>query len=356
METNNPKETAFRAAVDTAVIMGCDQHAGQVTVCRQFGWRLPQPPQKLQEEQLLKSASELIARGYGVYTCYEAGPCGYGLHRKLTALGAINYVVAPQRWNDGRRVKNDRRDAQQLCRHLRQYVDGDTDAFSVVRVPTPEQEQIRAVCRQRKTLLRERQRCELRGHGLMLAQGHRAPPGWWEPGQWRELAPHLPAWLRDNVARWQEAAVRFDAEMTALDPRIAAMSAGVSAPLGLGALSYAQLKAEILDWGRFNNRRQPGSYSGLCPGEDSTDKRRRQLSINKHGNPEVRRLLVEAVWRMLQWQPDYPPLAVVRATRPHSRARKRAVVAAARRLMVDLWRLYTQRQTPEQLHLRMTVL
>jgi transposase len=73
--------------------------------------------------------------------------------------------------------------------------------------------------------------------------------------------------------------------------------------------------------------------------------------VTKHGNPRLRHLLVEAAWRMLQWQPEYPPIRKARGLT--GRARKRAIVAAARQLAVDLWRLRTGRSTPEKLQLVM---
>lgn len=331
---------------------GLDVHAQQVTVCRQVEGRLPQPGQRMTVGQVLKSVSGHLADGAQVYTCYEAGPCGYGLHRALEALGAINYVVAPQRWDAARRVKTDRRDARQLCLRLDQYVRGNTDAFSVVRVPTPAEEQRRALCRQRGTVLKERQRCELRGHGLALSAGIELPSGWWEPKPWSELAPTLPAWLHEHLERWREHAVRLEQELDELTPRIAALAVNRPAPKGLGRLTTALLDSEILDWSRFQNRRQAASYTGLCPSENSSGKRRQQGSVSKHGNPRIRHWLVEAVWRMLAWQPDYPPFHAVRAAHG-KRARKRAVSAAARRLAVDLWRLYTGRCTAETLRLRM---
>lgn len=341
------------AAPPASVKLGLDVHAAQITACRQLDGSLPQPAHRRSSAEVLGLVAEHRARGEQVYTCYEAGPCGYGLHRSLTALGAINYVVAPQRWDlSGRRVKTDKRDARELCLRLDQYVRGNTAAFTVVRVPTPAQEQRRALCRQRGAVLKERQRCELRGHGLALAQGVRAPAGWWEPAPWAEFAPALPDWLRPLLARWQRHAVRLQDELDALTPRLEAFSAGLLVPKGLGALTAAVLDSEILDWARFTNRRQPGSYTGLCPGEDSSGERRRQGAVSKHGNPRVRHLLVEAAWRMLPWQPDYRPFYAVRAA-TNSRARKRAVVAAARRLAVDLWRIHTGRVAAEKLGLVM---
>lgn len=147
MQTNDCEITLERAPGEPGVIikLGLDVHAVQITVCRQVDGRLPQPAQQLGWTEVLLLVQAACRSGARVYSCYEAGPCGYGLHRQLSALGACNYVVAPQRWDErGRRVKTDRRDARELCHRLDRYVQGNRDAFTVVRVPTPEQEQARA--------------------------------------------------------------------------------------------------------------------------------------------------------------------------------------------------------------------
>jgi transposase len=348
---NNTVEGRVPVEAGMTVMLGLDVHATQITVCRQSDGRLPQPAHRRSEAELLALVADYVRQGYRVYSCYEAGPCGYGLHRRLTALGAVNYVVAPRRWDPARRVKTDKRDARELCVRVDQYVRGHRDAFSVVRVPTPEQEQRRALCRQRGTLLKERQRCELRGRGLALAQGVIAPHGWWQPAVWLTFAPELPEWLRPHLTRWRRAAVRFQDEIDLLTPRLEALSDGQIRPKGLGALTAAVMDAEVLDWTRFKDRRSPGSYGGLCPSENSTGDSRKQGSVSKHGNPRLRHVLVEAVWRMLAHQPDYRPFIPVRAA-TNSRARKRAVVAAARQLLVDLWRIRTARCTAAQRGLR----
>lgn len=158
--------------------------------------------------------------------------------------------------------------------------------------------------------------------------------------------------MRAQLECWRVHALALQAQIDELTPQLEAYSAGQWAPKGLGALTQTLLDAEILDWSRFQNRRAPGSYTGLCPGETSTGTRRLQGSVTKHGNPRVRRLLVEAAWRMLQWQPRYRPLQRLRAAKG-ARARKRAVVAAARQLAVDLWRLHTGRNNAEQLGLEL---
>jgi hypothetical protein len=57
----------------------------------------------------------------------------------------------------------------------------------------------------------------LRGHGLMLAQGFRAPSGWWKPLCGIEFGAQLPIWLREQVGLWQMKAVHFDKDLEQLD-------------------------------------------------------------------------------------------------------------------------------------------
>ena len=110
---------------------------------------------------------------------------------------------------------------------------------------------------------------------------------------------------------------------------------------------------EIGNWHRFNNRRQVGSYTGLCPGEYSSGNTRLQSCVTKHGNPRLRAALVELAWRMVRFQPNYKPILKWRVLLAKGRlasgaARKKAIVAVARQLAIDLWRFRTGRGTPEQ--------
>ena len=346
-----------RAAVQTAVTMtvklGLDVHAADIVVCMQEEGLLPKPSRRLRRDDFLPWVETLVRSGARVASCYEAGPCGYGLHRGLVALGVDNVVVVPQRWDEqGQRVKTDSRDARELCDRLDRYLRGNAKVFAVVRVPTPDQEQRRAMGRQRSGLVKERQRCVVRGHGLMLAQGIQAEPGWWEPKGWPALREQLPGWLAEILAPWQQQAVRLDEEIVRWTKRIEALGEQQILPKGVGALTTGLIGMEVMDWTRFANRRQVASYTGLCPSEHSSGQRRRQGAVTKHGNPRLRHQLVEAVWRLLQWQPDYPPIRKLRAA-TGARARKRAAVAAARRLAIDLWRIHTGQCPAEKLGLKL---
>ena len=74
-------------------------------------------------------------------------------------------------------------------------------------------------------------------------------------------------------------------------------------------------------------------------------------SVTKHGNGRLRAALVELAWRMVRFQPRYHPVQkrlAVLAEEPElpGRRRKKAIVAVARQLAVDLWRFHTGRCTP----------
>jgi hypothetical protein len=66
----------------------------------------------------------------------------------------------------------------------------------------------------------------------------------------------------------------------------------------------------------------------------------------------VRYTLIEMVWRMKRWQPDYPPIKKLRSMMS-KRGKRRLVVAAARHLAIDLWRCATGRATAQKLGLQL---
>jgi len=330
--------------------LGMDLHARDVVVCVQVDGALPQRPQKMTIAELLTLVRGLLAAGRKVYACYEAGPCGYGLHRALLAAGAINYVVVPEALGDGRRQKTDSLDATALTDRLDRYVRGNTKAFTVVTVPTPEQEQAREAGRLRDQLKRSRHEWEARGRSLLLYQGHHVTGAWWTERRWTELKPTLPAWLVQELEIMRTVLTTVDTQEKARRQELEA-TAPKNLPKAVGALTWVLIALEICNWARFKNRRQVSSYTGLCPGVQQSGGRKRDGCINRHGNPRVRALLIELVWRLVRWQPDYPPVKALVAGIARGAARRKLAVAAARKLAVDLWRLATGQTTAEKLKL-----
>jgi transposase len=152
------------------------------------------------------------------------------------------------------------------------------------------------------------------------------------------------------LAGWQRILLQIESELAALTGQLQA-AAPSQLPLALGSLTWELLRREVGDWQRFHNRRQVASYTGLCPSEHSSGLSRLQGSITRHGNPRIRHLLVEAAWRLLRYQPSYHAVAKWReaflACGPARR--KKIIVAIARQLAIDLWRLATGRVTAQQL-------
>ena len=334
------------------VKLGMDVHARDVMVCVQADGARPARPQKMSAGEVLVLAKALVTAGIKVVSCYEAGPCGYGLHRGLHAAGATNYVVVPEALGGARRQKTDRLDATALTERLDRYVRGHTRAFSVVTVPTPEQEQHRAQGRLREQLKRSRHQWAARGRSLLLAQGHHIGGEWWSERRWVALKASLPEWLVAELETMRTVLLPIDTAEKACRKALEATGPKVL-PKAVGTLTWVLLAREICSWQRFKNRRQVSSYTGLCPGVYQSGGTKRDGHINRHGNPRVRALLIELTWRLVRWQPDYPPVRALVAGVARGAARRKLAVAAARKLAVDLWRLATGQTTPQKLHLQL---
>jgi len=355
MQNNTDKERSQgQAEAKPEVIkLGLDVHARQVTECRQLDGSTPKPPQKWDPWKLLNQVEEWVKAGIKVYSCYEAGACGYWYHRELIKCGAVNYVVVPRSLENQRskHQKTDRLDARALLDNLESYLRGNRNAMSIVAVPSLEQEQQRSVVRHREQLMRNRRRAEARGRALALTQGILAPVGWWRPGAWKQFKTQVPEWMGSQLEHWQEEALGIDTKERQVRRQLESM-VSTELPIGVGALSWITLELEIRGWDRFHNRRQIASYTGLCPGIHNSNGRGREGSINRCGNSVVRYTLIEMVWRMLRWQPDYPPIKKLRSM-VSKRGKRRLVVAVARRLAIDLWRWSTGRATAKALGLRL---
>src|SRR6267142_2894590 len=344
-----------------AIKLGIDVHQDFYVVVCQVGGSNPKPPQRFAKEAFLHWAARLKQKsGAEVHAVYEACGFGFSLQRKLSALSINCYVVCPQKLDEqNRRVKTDGLDAKALCLKLDRFVQGNRDALAIVRVPTEEHEQLRAIHRQREQLVGARKRLEAQGRSLMVNHGLEPVQNWWKPRTFAALP--APQWMKELLANSQPILVALQQKISALTVQLQS-AASPDQPRGLGKMTSVLIDREIGDWNRFNNGRQIASYTGLCPGEYSSGNTRLQSCVTKHGNPRLRAALVELAWRLVRFQPNYKPVRKWRQilakgdanrTGPIATgaARKKAIVAVARQLAVDLWRIKTGRLTAEQLGL-----
>lgn len=307
------------------------------------------------ETELLLYVEKQCEQAEEVVVVYEAGPLGYGLYRKLEARGVKCLVCAPDSTQQQRkRRKNNQIDARALTSNLFNYLNGNQGALQLVRVPTPEQERARLASRQHDQLVEERKRLGAEGNSLLLSQGFGSWKNWWRPKVFSRLQQLLPEWLFEMLQTWVDLLRALDEKIQAAK---AALAKGCSGPRpkGAGANSLVQLQSEVLDWGLYTNRRKIACLAGMVPSEWSTGETQRRGSITKVGVPTIRRIIIEMVWRIILFQPQYPPVQkwqeVLRGT--NRTLKKKAVVAIGRQLIVDLWRLQTGRATAEELNLVM---
>jgi len=346
---------ATRISLPPAVIkLGLDIHTRTYVVVAQHDHAALRPPRRFGPAEFVPWVEGLLAQGHTVHVVYEACGFGFGLCRALQQAGAHCLVIAPRKLDEQRTgVKTDARDAATLCQRLSRYVDGNTRELAVIRVPSEEEEQQRHIHRQREALVRLRTRLQAQGRGLLVSHSQAAPPHWWRTQTWNRLGKVLPAWLVTRLEVLRPILATLDTQIAALSLELEA-AAPPDLPRGLGKLTSVALSREVCDWRRFQNRRQVASYTGLCPGEHSSGNKRVQGSVTKHGNPRLRASLVELAWRLVRFQPTYPPVrtrlgVLAKGARATGAQRKKAIVAVARHLAVDLWRLHTGQGSAQQL-------
>jgi transposase len=293
------------------VYVGLDVHKDSITIAVARQGREPAVTWKTipyDGVRLRKALKMLVKDGEELRVCYEAGPTGFGLCRRLREAGMDCIVVAPSLvpGKPGDRVKTDPRDARKLAHFLRS---GDLTA---VYVPDEAVEAIRdlerarddAKCAERvarhqlsKFLLRHDRHWE----GTTWTQKHR---DWIRvqkfayPAQQRVLEDYLKA-VEDLAERVERLTGQVEelVQETVLAPLVKALQAF----RGISVVSAVTIAAEVGDLRRFATAGQFMSYTGLVPSEYSTGKRRRQGAITRCGNSHLRRILVEAAWHYQHW-------------------------------------------------------
>ncbi len=279
-ELSSPEGTRRQFNGGTGRIkLGIDVHQEFYVVVVQEGGSNPKPAQRLARGGFLGWAAKQ-RRSHpeaAIHAVYEACGFGFGLQRQLSALGIEWHVVCPQKLDErNQRVKTDGRDAKALVLKLDRFVEGNRDALALVRVPSEEEEQLRGIHRQREQLVRTRNQLEAHGRSLMVNHGAEPVAKWWKKRRFARL--EVPGWLRTLLSNTQPVLVALEVQIRALTLQLE-KSASVNQPRGLGALSSVVIDREIGDWHRFQNRRQVGSYTGLCPGEYSSGNTRLQSCV-----------------------------------------------------------------------------
>jgi transposase len=304
-----------------------------------------------------------LAPSVPVVSCYEAGRDGFWLHRYLVERGVANVVVDSASIEVNRRrrrAKSDRLDLDKLLAMLVRYHGGEPKVWSVVRVPTGEQEDARQLHRERATLKQERRRGLNRIKGLLAAQGIvlarcRALPQRLAALRLWDGRP-LPAGLQARLDREWERVQAVEQQLRAVEAeqrrQRGAAAPGAAAPpamakiqqleqlCGIGPVGAWVLVMECFGWRQLHNRRQVGALLGLTGTPYNSGESVHEQGISKAGSPRLRHLAIELAWLWLRYQPESELTRWYMRRFGHGGPRQRriGIVAVARKLMIALWR------------------
>lgn len=322
--------------------------------------------ERLEQVAVLLEEARRKAGATRVVVVYEAGQDAFWIARALQARGFEVLVVDPASipvQRHARRAKTDRLDAIMLLQSLLGWLRGESNRMHPVQLPDAHAEGQRHLARERGELIKE-----IGQHRDRIVKLLRTV-GCWQPveqdfgeqlvrGQVRcydgsalpvQLAHRLQReWARMEMVQAQLA----ELERSLADELPAAQRQRIEQLATLKAVGKVGATRLILElfWRNFNNRRQVGSCLGLTPQPYDSGESRVDQGISKQGNRRVRSLLIEMTWMWLRYQPQSDIAQWFKRKTSAGTAGKRskriAVVAAARRLAIALWRYLDQGVVP----------
>ena len=299
---------------------------------------------------------------------YEAGRDGFWLHRFLVAHGIENLVIDSSSLEVNRRrrrVKTDRVDLEGLLDLLQRHLAGSAKkVFSVVRVPTVEEEDRRHLHRELLSAKRDRTRVTNRMKGLLANQGLTLDLKKGVPAQLAALrqwdGAALPTGLQARLAREWERVAFYDGLVDRLEAERREQLRSSSDPVmqqvrqmnalrGIGINSAWLYGMEFFGWRQFRNGKQVGGLAGLAPTPFQSGESEREQGMSKAGNRHVRAMAIEIAWGWLRFQPQSALTKWYERRFGHGskRLRKIGIVALARKLLIALWRYLETGVPPE---------
>ena len=318
-----------------------------------------------------------MPEGTQVMSCYEAGRDGFWIHRYLASEGVKNLVVDSASIEVNRRkrrVKADKLDVHSLVRMLIRYSYGEQKIWSVVHVPSMEEEDRRQLHRELSTLEKEKKRTSSRIRGLLATQGilikgsldlsgggldglrmwDKQPLGPGLKDRIRREWDHL-VFIREQIlelARERQQALKQTAASTD-HPDIEKIQQ-LQKLKAIGPVGAWVLTRELFGWRNFKNRRQVGSISGLVSTHYQSGDTNVEQGISKAGIVPVRQIAVELAWGWIRYQPrsKLTNWYNERFANSGKKARKIGIVAVARRLLIELWRYLKTGAIPEGAELK----
>ena len=254
--------------------------------------------------------------GGSYYTAYEAGFCGFSIHRKLEEKGIRNMVVNPAdipTTDKDRSQKEDRRDSRKIARSLK---NGDLTA---IYVPERELEELRSLVRYRKSVSRDLAREKNRIKSFLKVYGIEEPE---EISKIRSWSSKYVKWLEGiemdteygkmvieerietiKFLREKKLKVQRELQKVSLESKYREDLELLRSVTGIGRIISITLLTEIVDINRFKTLDQLCSYVGLIPRTNSSGEKERHGRITRRSNKEIRSVLIESSWVAIRQDP-----------------------------------------------------
>src|SRR5450631_3092400 len=312
--------------------------------------------------ELKQKAFARVGQSFPIIVIQEAGLDGFWIHRVLQSEGIESYVVDPASIATSRRrrrAKTDKIDGEALVRALLAYKRGEPRVCAMVRAPTPQEEDRRRICRERKTLTAERVEHVNRIKGLLFAQGifdyepllrkRRTRLQELKTGDGRPLPEHLKAQIGRELDRLEltleqikSVETERDAMLSPSDEETPAPGAMLKSLKGIGPEFASVLWSEGL-FRSFSNRRQVAAYAGLAPTPWRSGSVAHEQGVSKAGNPRLRTTMIQLAWLWVRHQPRSILTLWFhqRVQFNGGRVRKVLIVALARKLLIAFWKYVT---------------
>lgn len=319
------------------------------------------------EQEVVKAKNRFkMPQDVTIYSCYEAGRDGFWIHRHLDKLGICNFVVDSSSIEvnrRSRRAKTDRIDVGKLMDMLIRYTNGEQKLWSVVHVPSVEQEDQRRIQREIDRLKKERTSHSNRIRSLLVLHGIKVKVS---AGFIRYLdkvrqfdGSQLGPCVRNEIKREYDR-YRLIGEQLKLIEQEKEQLLQLGGPAardvqklellkGIGPVGSWTLVYEFLAWRDFKNVKQVGAAAGLAPTPYDSGDLKREQGISKAGNGRVRKLMTQLSWQWLRYQPQ-SQLAqwyMQRFGTGASRMRRVGIIALARKLLIALWKYLQTGLVPE---------
>jgi transposase len=318
------------------VFIGMDVHKKHYSLsCIFEGELVKKATVKASPEKLVEFLKKYFSEAK-IRSAYEAGFCGFFLHRYLERNGIENRVVHPAsiEVSSRDRVKTDKRDSLKIATQL------SAGRLTGIHVPSEAREGKRSVTRLRETVMTNRKRIgnQLKSYlftlGLIEGDDDKKLSKKWLK---KILAYEYSKEEKYCVEYYTNAWLEFDKKLDEIDKHLdvqAKEDAGLeliyrSVP-GIGKLHARQLCNELGDMKQFKNEKRIYSFSGLTPSEHSSGEHKRQGHITRQGRSVLRKILTQAAWVAIKRDSS---LKVAFERIAKNAGKKRAIIGIARRLI-----------------------